>query len=87
MLTISKYEVPMNQEFNLILPIDHKILKIDLQQVSPVIWVLIDTENDLETNKFFLYTSDTPITESIQELTYIGSFVMNTFEGHLFQRK
>ena len=77
----------MNQEFSLILPYDHKILKIEVQQISPVLWVLNDTENELQTNKFLLYTSDSPITDSIEELTYIGSFQINSFEGHLFKKK
>ena len=83
---IVKYQVPMNQEFSLDIPQDSQILNVQILDSNPVLWVLIDDSKYQVTTNFLLYTSESPI-PSTDNLSYIGSFSFNSFEGHLFRKK
>lgn len=95
MLIIYKYKIPINDNFNFILPIDSKILTVQTQTGNPYIWVLINgsglpseyLESKCERRKFRLFGDDHPINKSHEDLIYLGTFQLEKDKliFHLFE--
>ena len=84
-LTVYKYPIPIEDEFNLELPIGAKILKIELQGNHPNIWALVNSENENQKRSFRFAGTGHSLPE--KELNYIGSVHMNSGQlvFHLFE--
>lgn len=52
MITIHKFEVPITEEFELLLPEGYQILDVQTQRGTPQLWVLLDTEPPKFSRKF-----------------------------------
>jgi hypothetical protein len=91
-MKIWKYVLPFKDEFSLSLPVDSRIIALQVQNNKPCIWVLFQEVNSTEQNplveRFF---SLTPTGQEIDRLCgcsfYIGTVQLN--EGklvlHLFE--
>lgn len=58
---IWKYPFPIKDEFELEMPIIAQILKVDVQQGLPCLWVLVETDTVNMTYKFRLFGTGHPI--------------------------
>lgn len=88
MKTIFKYNIEAKEYFNLQLPLQSQILKVDSQSGNIGIWALVDTENNTEERSFYIGTTGNPIDVSL-DLEYIETFQGegDFFVGHLFEIK
>lgn len=74
MKTIWKYKVPVNDVFELKLPMLAKILTIQKQHDIPNIWALVDTDNQMETRHFVCFGTGHAIPD--KGLNYIGTYLI-----------
>lgn len=88
MITIYKYEIPINFRFHLELPVWHEVLSVRLQSDIPFMWVLVDTETEIMKKPFELITTGMEI-ENLPDLRYVDTFQIfrfnKTFVYHLFE--
>ena len=83
--TVYKYEIPIEDHFNLSLPVEAKILCVKTQRGNPHIWALVNLGSQhTEPRKFRLAGTGHPISGDV---IFIGSFQMNdeTLIFHLFE--
>ena len=87
MKTIWKYTILISDVFSLELPQGAKILTVQEQYGKPQIWVLVNSDNPLETRIFRLVGTGHPIEIEDSKLEYIGTFQVagGSFIGHLFE--
>lgn len=82
MLKVFKYEMPLNDYFDLDLPRGAKILKVDTQFDLPQLWALVDPdESIMEMRKFRFAGTGHPIVEELEKLEFIDTFQMR--DGNL----
>ena len=84
MLTIWKYEVPMPLEeyFELSLPVNAKPLAVQVRRGTPQMWVLLDKDETIHANrKFRVAGTGHPISEPMESLQHIDTFQL--FNGNL----
>ena len=88
MKTIWKFEIPLSLSFTIKMPIDAKILCIDVDQKNgcPCIWALVDSENKEEERFFELFGTGNKINEDIVDMNYIGTYQNTPFVWHIFER-
>jgi len=84
MITIYKYEIPMEDKFSLNLPKGAKLLTCQLQFLTPVLWAWVDTKEPLEKRNFLLIGTGQEFPEKFR-CFYIGTFQVGEFVGHLFE--
>jgi len=70
METVWKYQIPITDYFEISMPKRSKILSIGMQENSPVMWVLVDTESEKENKSFRLAGTGHPL--DIDEDTHCG---------------
>ena len=93
MLTIYKYQIPLEDRFTKKFPDEYKILSVGVQNNTPFIWVLLDSLKDQnKTVNFRLAGTGHYFNELIMsQLNFIGSFELmklgSFFIGHLFEIK
>ena len=85
MKTIYKYEVPIEDEFYIGIPLGADILCIQSQNNKAFIWVLIDTELKKVSRGFIMVGTGHKIDADISR--YVGTFQIfnSSFVGHLFE--
>ncbi len=82
MLRVYKYELPLNDYFELELQRGAEILKVETQFDNPQIWVLLDPDEPImETRKFRFAGTGHPIVEELEKLDFISTFQMR--DGNL----
>ena len=85
MKTVYKYTIPIEDQFELELPIAAQVFTVQTQNGHPHIWALVDPDAPKEPRLFRLAGTGHPMHN--RNLTYIGSFQMK--EGalvfHLFE--
>jgi hypothetical protein len=86
MKAIFKYVLPVKDTFTISLPKNARILSVQTQHNSPVLWAQINTKNQKEARKFRLIGTGHPI-GNVTNLKYIGTFQLDdgSFIGHLFE--
>lgn len=84
---IYKYNIEIDDTFELLLPKGAKILSIQVQRNKQKIWALVDTDNKLEKRKFVMYGTGYTIKENTNNLNHIGTFQMHMGELilHVFE--
>lgn len=89
MKTIWKFDVPIQDNFSLLMPKDSEILKLDLQDGEPKIWALVDSEASQEERHFIGTGTGHPIEINYHRLQYIGTVIMykDRFVYHVFEMK
>lgn len=89
MKKIWKYKFEMTDEVVLEMPRNAEILTVQMQGETPMIWALVDTENNIEKRYFEIIGTGNPIPDLARHLSrkYINTF--QTMEGrlvfHLFE--
>jgi hypothetical protein len=88
MIAIYKYTINLVSENKISMPADAKILTVQIQNLFPVIWAIVDTDNKLETREFKVFaTGQSMLSEQRKRVHYVGTFQIEDFEGHLFEIK
>ncbi len=84
MKTIYKYMIPFvsDGKFELVYPILGQILKIDMQDDVPCMWIFIDTDLEVKSRKFEIYGTGHPVDDG---RVYRGTFFQNMFVWHVFE--
>jgi hypothetical protein len=84
--TIHKYNVTMEDTFELKLPRGAQILTVQEQYGEPQLWAVVDTSAPKEPRRFRLVGTGHPIDEKLN-LSYVGTFQLDhgEFIGHLFE--
>jgi hypothetical protein len=74
METVWKYEIPIKDYFEILIPQKAKVLSVGMQETTPVMWVLVDSES-IKTNKAFRLTgTGHPLDiDEDDELKFIGT--------------
>jgi|TARA_Y100000034_G_scaffold69923_1_gene84401 hypothetical protein len=88
MQTIWKFELPMDDYFNIQMPKDAKILCVQAQYEKPYLWALVNSNAEKETRYFRMSGTGHLISEKFGEnMIYIGTFqlVSGQFVGHIFE--
>lgn len=88
MNTVYKYEIPPQKEFELEIPEWAIVLNPALQDGKPIIWVLLDTEDEVVKRKFVFYETGEEIPEKqASNLMFLGTlmFTGDTIVSHLFE--
>ena len=91
MKIIWKFETPFEYSFKIIMPKDAEILSVQRDQKTskPCVWVLVESENELEERYFELFGTGNPIHGNMGiDRKYIGTYQYQNgeFVGHLFER-
>lgn len=79
---IYKYTFDIDDEINLSMPADAKILHVDVQHGSPTIWALVNPDYLNINRKFYIRGTGHDVSPL---LSYIKTFYMGSFVWHLFQ--
>jgi hypothetical protein len=89
MKTIYKYPVPIDDDFELDLPVGARLLCVDTQRGVPNLWALVDMDPGLgsETRRFRLAGTGHPLDD--RPLDYVGTFQLHrgSLVFHLFEKK
>lgn len=88
MLTVYKYDVPIEDSFRLKLPRTGKFLAFQAQSGRPQIWMLVDPNDDRKLDhEFRLAGTGHPIEEPESDLIYRGTCQMQdgALVWHLFE--
>ena len=73
-MKVYKYSIPINDYFNLDLPIGARILSVQTQGKQPQMWVLVNPEEPTEKRLFRLIGTGHYSEELPDELTFIDTF-------------
>lgn len=86
MQTVYKYEIPIADEFGLVLPCGAQVLSVQVQRDQPCIWALVDPQEHKKRRRLFRFAgTGHPISAS--NLLFIGTFQMDNgaLVFHLFE--
>ncbi len=94
MITIWKYEIPIEEHFSIEMQKRAIILSVQCQKGVPTIWCLVATDTELETREFRLYGTGHDLkNKNIDALkgiywVFVGTFQMldGDLVYHLFKR-
>ena len=81
MLTIWKYELGIVDEQTITLPVNYELLALQMQNNTPCIWVLVDTESPQKDIKLVTYGTGHTI---LNHSTYIGTYQTGPLVFHVF---
>jgi len=86
MYSIWKYHIPLEDYFNIELPKNSMILEVNTQDNKPTMWVLVETNVDLEKRYFRMFGTGQKF-ETISGLSHIGTIQMfkGDFVWHVFE--
>ncbi|MCK4828256.1 hypothetical protein KA005_71670 [bacterium] len=88
MKTIYKYSIPITDFFSLNLPMGAKILAFQTQGGLPVIWAIVNPENELEEREFCIRGTGHPDNSGkLDNDIYIGTIQTGILVWHLFEQK
>lgn len=88
MITVYKYELPANYNTYIDVPKGGEVLHLDVQNNTPFLWILIDTEAPTEQRRFRVYGTGHEIpTGEKDNLKFTGTFFINSsrLEFHVFE--
>jgi hypothetical protein len=74
MITVYKYELPNKSYFELELPKNSRILKVDAQGYNNVIWAFVNTDAKPEIRRFWKVGTGFNLDTRGNVLTYIGTW-------------
>ncbi len=78
MITIYKYKVPVQDDFELNLPAGAKLLSVQTQGNTPCMWMLVDTEVPKKLVKFAVRGTGHDCTNLNDDAwKYLGTFQLN----------
>jgi hypothetical protein len=80
--TIYKYPVPGDMDIEM--PEGARVLCVQVQNGIPMLWALVDPNAEFVTRRFRLMV--TGATFSDKGLSYIGTYQIDWFVGHVFEQ-
>lgn len=83
MKTIWKYELKPGKN-QIELPLHYIPLDVQVQVEKPILWCLVETENDKVMPTFYIFCTGEPINNELN-LKYIGTFQLDWMVFHLFE--
>ena len=83
MRIILKYELKPGRN-NIELPAEFIALSVQIQNNTPCLWCLVETENLLTSRFFYVFSTGKPI-DSELNLKFIGTFQSSWMVFHLFE--
>lgn len=86
MRTIYKYSIPIERYFDLNLPLGAEILTFQTQNGQPMIWALVNPENEMERRFFTIHGTGQPDYSEYSK-AYIGTIQTGMLVWHLFETK
>ena len=90
MRAIYKYLIPVQNEFEIPMPVSSEVLAVQVQHGVPCIWCLLNPGNATKNRKFRIYPTGFEIPDKyIDAMRYVGTFQLEEgdFIGHLFEVK
>lgn len=84
-MKIFKYQIPIQETFNLELPIHSNILSFQVQNNEAFIWVMISEDKRLMCRYFTLLGTGQEIEYHPNIMKYIGTIQLKSFVWHLFE--
>ena len=84
MKTIYKYEVPLQDSSEILMPQGAKILSVQEQRGRPQIWALVDRANKPEARKFVLKGTGHEA-DGVEYMQFIGTVQIGQYVFHLFE--
>lgn len=87
MKTIHKFPLQVADSQEMKMPKDSTILTVQVQNGTPCLWALVDTDKEAEERFIRIIGTGHPVPENV--LRYIGTFQVleGTFVGHVFEVK
>lgn len=88
MITIHKFRIPIIGRFTLELPIEARVLSVQIQNTEPHVWVLLDTEQETKKKEFFIFGTGHSLLEGMDKkgtIDHIGTFQKDCCVWHLFE--
>ncbi len=89
MITVWKYQLPILDEFTLMMPRGAAPLHVDVQGGVPCLWALVDTEEEHISRQFRIAGTGHPLADAPPQWwiqMYVGSFQFGpALVFHLFQ--
>ena len=82
MKTIHKYTIGVIQNCPVQMPVNAKVLHVDMQNSMLTLWALVDLSNKIENRYFSVYGTGHEI---LKEGCYIGTVNDGTFVWHIFE--
>ena len=82
MKTIYKYTIELIQNYPVQMPVNAKVLHVDIQNSMITLWALVDLSNSIEKRYFSVYGTGFEI---LKEGCYIGTVKDGTFVWHVFE--
>lgn len=92
MFTIYKYQIPIADEFEILLPKDARILCVQAQYDEPRLWAIVNPNAAVVTRRFALRGTGHPVDDALADLgntaLYRGTFQIRNgaLVFHLFER-
>ena len=86
MLVVHKFPIPLQTQFTLELPVEHKVLQVAMQANEPMIWILVETNDTAqEICTFLVVGTGYPLKR--KDAIYIGTFLTrnDSLVFHVFQ--
>lgn len=77
MQVIYKYPFRPNDEVYIEMPIDARILSVQVQNGVPCIWALVDTDLSVRSRLFMIYGTGHEIHNNIDKAEFIGTIQMH----------
>lgn len=88
MRTIFKYSIPIKDYLYIKMPKGAKILSFQIQMGEPVIWALVNPNEECEERNFCIKGTGHPIQyDDFDENIFIGTIQSGALVWHLFEEK
>lgn len=84
MKAIWKFPVMFEDVNSIMMPKGAKVLTVQMQAGSPVIWAIVDPESELVDRRFRLLGTGQHFDDWGDYVQYVGTFQDGGFVGHLF---
>lgn len=86
MKTIYKYEIPIDDEFEIETHANSHPLSVQMQNGVPMIWLMVDTDSPLSKQTFYLVGTGNPITHDVSRMLFVGTIQMWPMVWHVFYK-
>lgn len=83
-MMITKYEIPIEDEFTLQICSSSKFLSVQIQKGKPVIWLQENTAYPKMEKKFRIYGTGFELRDAVREI-YLGTIQIDNLVWHLYE--
>lgn len=86
MLTVYKYDFPINDTVGITMSRGARVLKVECQNGMPVLWALVDTDQPPERHTFRVFGTGHPIPDGTDLSNHVATFQHGALVWHVFSR-